>query len=495
MPLAMVLRVFCLVFALAAGGAAAEERLALVIGNSAYSTVSPLDNPANDAGLIAGTLEQVGFRVTLLVDAHQAEMKAAIARFGRDLRDAGADATGLFYYAGHGVQSFGANYLLPVDVALADAADLDLVAVEAQSVLRQMYSARNRTNIMILDACRNNPFEAIPEFDDNGLAEMKAPTGSFVAYATAPGDVALDGLEGNSPFTRALAGQMVVPGQPIEQMFKQVRIAVIQETGGGQTPWDSSSLTGDFIFASGPPRGQMSAGEVEELQVWQAVQASADPVQLMLFLRGYPNGKYADEAQRLLAAVMENELKRGYSVESPASGAGPDDGERRMLEAAQAEGTVAGYEAYLLTYPAGVYAEFVRQEIAALKRGQGADTSPGGAPVPAATIPDPGPAPKAADAGPVTFASPLVSDLPEVTGRTIAELILGLPLFPPVEGLPEAYWKSQTCAGCHQWTRDLLCEQAKSYLSLNMQRSLDKQHPLGGDFKRSLKSWAAGGCQ
>ena len=153
-------------------------------------------------------------------------MKRAIAQFGRELRKAGGDATGLFYYAGHGVQSFGNNYLLPVDVSLSDAADLDLVAVEAQSVLRQMASARNRTNIVILDACRNNPFSEIPELDDNGLAEMKAPTGTFLAYATAPGGVALDGLGGNSPFTQAVVEQIVEPGQPIEQLFEQVRRAV-----------------------------------------------------------------------------------------------------------------------------------------------------------------------------------------------------------------------------------------------------------------------------
>ncbi|WP_368075922.1 caspase domain-containing protein [Leisingera sp. NJS201] len=188
-------RLMVLAVAAACWGATvlAEERLALVIGNSAYGSVSPLDNPVRDARLIAQTLEGLGFDVTLAADTRQIEMKRAIGQFGRKLRGAGDDATGLFYYAGHGVQSFGSNYLLPVDVALADAADLDLMAVEAQSVLRQMASARNRTNIVILDACRNNPFEAVADLNESGLAEMKAPTGTFLAYATAPGDVALDG--------------------------------------------------------------------------------------------------------------------------------------------------------------------------------------------------------------------------------------------------------------------------------------------------------------
>ena len=168
-------------------------RLALVIGNASYGSVSALDNPVNDARMISQTLEGLGFTVSMAVNMSQVEMKLAIAQFGRDLRAAGADATGLFYYAGHGVQSFGNNYLLPVDVALSDAADLDLMAVEAQTVLRQMASARNRTNLVILDACRNNPFENVPELNESGLAEMKAPTGTFLAYATAPGGVALDG--------------------------------------------------------------------------------------------------------------------------------------------------------------------------------------------------------------------------------------------------------------------------------------------------------------
>lgn len=491
--MAAIFRLLCLALTLAGGVAQAEQRLALVIGNSGYGTVSPLDNPANDARLIGDTLAQLGFDVTLLIDADQITMNRGISQFGRALRDAGTDATGLFYYAGHGVQSFGANYLLPVDVSLADAADLDLVAIEAQSVLRQMFSARNRTNIVILDACRDNPFTAVPEFNDSGLAEMSAPTGTFLAYATAPGSVALDGLQTNSPFTQALAAQMTVPGQPIEQMFKQVRIQVLKETGGRQTPWDASSLTSDFKFAESnePP---MSARDVEELQVWQSVQAGADPLQLMLFLRGYPDSKYADEARRLLAAAMGNELAAAGTKAHPEPLDGPTDAEKTMLEAAQADGSVAGYEAYLQSYPDGVYAEFARQEIVAIKNNSGADPHVGGE-VATAPVPDPGPLPKVTEAGPITLASPLVSDLPEVSGRTISELIEGSPLFPPIEGLPESYWKGQSCSNCHQWTQERLCQQANTYLSLNAQRSLDKQHPYGGVFKRNLKSWAAGGCQ
>jgi len=214
----------------------AEERIALVVGNGAYNFVSPLDNPVLDATLVARKLEGLGFQVELLTDSNLIELKRGISHFGRKLRAAGKGATGLFYYAGHGVQSFGTNYLLPVDTSLSDAADLDLVAVEANSILRQMFSAKNKTNIVILDACRNNPLVDIPEFGDNGLAEMKAPPGTYLSYATSPGKVALDGSDGNSPFTAALAQEMTVPGAPIEQVFKQVRVKVLQQTDDAQIP-------------------------------------------------------------------------------------------------------------------------------------------------------------------------------------------------------------------------------------------------------------------
>lgn len=479
----------------------AEERLALVIGNSAYGSVQPLDNPGRDARLMAETLERLGFDVTLAVDARQIEMKRAIGRFGRKLRGAGEDATGLFYYAGHGVQSFGSNYLLPVDVALADAADLDLMAVEAQSVLRQMASARNRTNIVILDACRNNPFEAVADLNESGLAEMKAPTGTFLAYATAPGDVALDGEGENSPFTEALAREIVVPGAPVEQVFKQVRRAVLEQSGGSQTPWDTSSLVSDFTFAAAEPEAVMSAAEIEEAQIWRSVEASRDAMQIMLFLRGYGSGKYAGEARALLATLMEEELHGGTGAAvaaapaEPAPAAAPaPDAETAMFQAAQGDGSKAAYEAYLMAYPEGRFAEMAAAEVAALAAGAAQDPQAGAEAPPAAAEPAPE-AVKLTEAGPVTYASPLQTEVAAISGLTLAEAVTRTPAFPPVEGLPESYWKDQSCSSCHQWTRERLCTQGNTYLSLNMQRSLGKQHPFGGALKQALKSWAAGGCQ
>lgn len=284
------------------GTAMAEQRIALIIGNGAYQDNPALLNPPADARVIARTLTGVGFRVTTLIDADQAAMKAAIAEFGRALRSAGPDTVGLFYYAGHGVQASGSNYLIPVRGTIRDEADLDLVGVEARWVVRQMESARNVTNIVILDACRDNPFAtATAGAPSRGLARMDAPTGTFIAYATAPGDVALDGSGANSPFTAALAQAMAQPGIAIEQMFKQVRVQVLRETAGRQTPWDSSSLVRDFSFT---PLAAAATRDTAEQQVWDSVRGSADPVQLVLFLRSYPQSQFAAEARRLLQSAL-----------------------------------------------------------------------------------------------------------------------------------------------------------------------------------------------
>lgn len=325
-----ILRVLALLVVLAVGVVPreilAENRIALVVGNGNYSSVSSLNNPANDATLIAETLEVLGFEVTLLLDSNQVELRRGISQFGRDLRAAGKEGTGLFYYAGHALQSFGNNYLLPVDANPTDAADLGLVAIEAQSVLRQMFSAKNRTNIVILDSCRNNPFENIPAFSDNGLAEMKAPAGTFLAYATEPGGVALDGLGNNSPFTQVLAQEMLDPGIPVEQVFKKVRVAVREKTNGRQTPWDTSSLISDFTFSAGKT---LSSEETAELQLWNAVRSARDLAQVKLFLDAYPKSRFGSDGRKLLAALMAGEQPEmaepnatlaGSAAEKPGNG-------------------------------------------------------------------------------------------------------------------------------------------------------------------------------
>ena len=231
-------------------GTVEGKRIALVIGNGRYSA-SPLTNPPNDAELIASTLRALGFEVQLQKNTDQATMKRGIMDFGAALEKAGADAIGLFYYAGHGVQLSGRNYLIPVGANIARDADVEIEAVSADWVLEQMRYARNRLNFVILDACRNNPFARSFRSADGGLAKMDAPAGVLIAYSTAPGDVAADGEGRNSPYTEALAHAMRDSDEPAELMFKQARDEVRRRTAERQTPWESSSLTGrNFYFAT-----------------------------------------------------------------------------------------------------------------------------------------------------------------------------------------------------------------------------------------------------
>ncbi|HEV7614461.1 MAG TPA: caspase family protein [Steroidobacteraceae bacterium] len=228
---------------------AAETRIALVIGNSDYAS-GPLPNPANDAKLVGEALTSLGFDVIARRNADQTTMKRAIQEFGSRLEKAGPSAVGLFYYAGHGMQLSGRNYLIPTTARIEREGDVEIEAVSADWVIEQMRYARNRLNIVILDACRNNPFTRSMRSVDHGLATMDAPAGILIAYSTAPGAVAADGSGRNSPYTEALTQAIREMHEPVEQVFKHVRVGVMSVTAGKQVPWESSSLTGDFYFAA-----------------------------------------------------------------------------------------------------------------------------------------------------------------------------------------------------------------------------------------------------
>ena len=229
---------------------AAAERFALVIGNGGYKTAS-LANPPNDAALTSAALRDAGFAVTTVVDADQTRMKQQIRAFSQTVRSAGPDAVAAFYYAGHGVQVDGKNYLIPVDATISAKPDLEYETVEAQWVLDMIGSSGAGLSIIILDACRDNPFRSFTRSNSRGLARMDAPRGALLSYSTAPGDVAADGAGRNSPFTEALARAIRTPGLKIEETFKQVRRQVLEATGDRQLPWESTSLTGDFYFTPG----------------------------------------------------------------------------------------------------------------------------------------------------------------------------------------------------------------------------------------------------
>ena len=323
-----------------AGAASAEPRVALVIGNSAYKGDLPaLPNPANDAKLMAATLKSVGFDVVEAEDASQDEMKKAIAAFSEKLTAAGAEGTGIFFYAGHGVQVAGENYLIPVDAKIKREAEVDLVAVSASTVLKQMEFANSAVNIIILDACRNNPLGDGARSMSRGLAKIEtAPRGSFIAYSTAPGSTAADGDGINSPYTKALAETITEPGLSIADVFQEVRTKVLASTGNAQTPWDSSSLTGRFYFKAPDPSQTASvtpapatSAEEEALKTektyWDSVKDSGDPEDIQLYLKKYPNGYFVD-----LANAKLDELKGGTQTASAQTA--PDA--RQSIQPAQA---------------------------------------------------------------------------------------------------------------------------------------------------------------
>jgi len=224
------------------------KRVALVIGNAKYK-FSPLNNPGNDATDMAASLRSVGFDVIEVKDANKRQMRAATRRFEDKLA---ASDVGLVYYSGHGVEVKGRNYLIPVDADIRREHEVEDQAFDAGNILRMMESLqgteKKRVNIMIVDACRNNDLARSWRSTNRGLARMDAPTGSFISFATAPGQVASDGNGRNSPFTKHLLQALKQPNVPIELVFKEVRRNVMAETGGEQVPWENSSLVGDFYF-------------------------------------------------------------------------------------------------------------------------------------------------------------------------------------------------------------------------------------------------------
>ncbi|MCJ8270162.1 MAG: caspase family protein, partial [Psychrosphaera sp.] len=224
-----------------------QTRLALVIGNGRYKHVSKLTNPENDATDMAKALNRLGFEV---IEAHNSThqgMVQALEDFSQRLKR--NKGVGLFYYAGHGIGVSGKNYLLPVDAKIEKPSDIRFETMDLARVLEEMAAANNPLNIVVLDACRDNPFMGSFRNINRGLAQISAPSGTWLAYATAPGDVAADGGGRNGIYTKNLLNHLEKPGLSIETLFKKVRQDVMKETNDRQVPWESSSLLGEFYFA------------------------------------------------------------------------------------------------------------------------------------------------------------------------------------------------------------------------------------------------------
>jgi uncharacterized caspase-like protein len=316
-----------------AASARAAERVALVIGNSAYQHLPRLANPENDARLIAATLQSVGFQLIggkAQTDLDRAGLERAIRQFGTELA---GGAVGLFYYAGHGVQVKGANYLVPVGANPTSTADVDFELIDAELVLKQMEAASSKLNFVILDACRNNPLGGRGLRDTGGgLAQMKAPTGTLISYATQPGNVALDGTAGHSPYTAALVATMKKPGLRVLDVFNEVGLAVDKSTGGRQQPWQSSSpIDGNFYFL-GPTTIDITPSAAglqpeQETVFWKSIAQSTNAADFEEYLRKYPKGQFSGLAHNRVAA------SRPPPSSSPQSALSPSESYRRAQEA------------------------------------------------------------------------------------------------------------------------------------------------------------------
>lgn len=260
----------------------AEKRIALVVGNSSYQSVASLKNPRNDAVLIARTLRSVGFLLVgdqALLDLDKASFDKAVQTFGNELT--GSDVA-LFYYSGHGIQIRGANYLVPVAANPVKEADVDFQMVDVALILRQMEGSGTRLNLVILDACRNNPFGGRGlRGTDSGLAQIRAPEGTLLSFATQPGNVALDGTDNNSPYTAAFAQTIQKPGLDVFQTFNQVGLLVKRATGGSQQPWVSSSpIDGSFYFAKLPANDAAASSPQVSLSPVSPPRLAATPASL-----------------------------------------------------------------------------------------------------------------------------------------------------------------------------------------------------------------------
>ncbi|MDO8933998.1 MAG: caspase family protein [Rhodocyclaceae bacterium] len=296
----------------------AEKRVALVIGNAAYPGAGALKNPANDAKDIAAKLRRLGFDVIVQTNVRQKEMLRSLTEFG-DKVQSGAEA--LFFYAGHGMQVRGRNYLIPIDAEIRSESSVSSEAVDVDQLLDKLAPAR--LSMVILDACRNNPFERRFRGGGQGLAQINAPAGTLIAYATAPGKVAADGDGRNGLYTAELLAAMDVPGIKIEDVFKRVRANVVRKSNEAQIPWESSSLTGDFYFRGGAsgaapttaqPAAPISAATLE-LAFWESADRGNTAADYTAYLNKYADGQFAELARNRL-----EHLSGGVQVASIAPG-------------------------------------------------------------------------------------------------------------------------------------------------------------------------------
>lgn len=314
-----------------------EKRIALVVGNGAYA-FAPLKNPTHDSEAVAELLRQMGFDVVELEDGNRLQLNAAIEAVRTRIEE--TPATVVLYYAGHGIQVDWHNYIIPVDAKIATAADAPHEAVGVPEIMDRLARAGSRSLIVILDACRDNPFH--DGVSGKGLAEMDAPPLSFLAYATAPGNVAADGDGEHGLYTDALLREAARPGTKIEDVLKRVRLEVRVRSHGRQVPWESTSLESDFYFI--PPKDAAAAAPPtldQELADWDRIKESTSASDFVDYLRRYPSGYYAEAAQFRLDHLAAPEVR-------------PQPAPMRVAAASAAESAESAKPVIVNALPSGV---------------------------------------------------------------------------------------------------------------------------------------------
>jgi len=297
-----------------------EKRIALVVGNSAYRA-SPLRNPGNDARAVAAKLEKLGFEVVVREDLRTRQIAPMLREFRSRLQPG---SVALFFYAGHGMQLKGINYLPTIDADIAGEEDVPLNSLNVSQVLEIMEESKTRLNLIFLDACRNNPFTRRFRSAAGGLARVEAPSGTLISFATRPGSVAADGDGEHGVYTQHLLNQMEVPNQPIEQTLKYLVKGVKRDSGGQQELWMEGSLEGDFYFAGGavaavgPPTAGLGEVASFELSFWDSIRASDNPDDFRAYLEKYPRGQFVSLADARLRRLVAPKSPEHMGVDRDA---------------------------------------------------------------------------------------------------------------------------------------------------------------------------------
>ncbi len=378
---------------------AAERRVALIIGNSSYLEAA-LKNPVNDADAMASVLRDTGFDVIVYKNADRRKMFAAVKEFGLKLKKSDV---GLFYYAGHGVQIDSANYLLPVDLKgsdLQDADDLRHSAFPLNELMDRMRDA-STNNIIVLDACRDNPFLArLSRSSSKGLSKITTPASTSILYSTDPGNTASDGVSGdNGVFTNRLVEAIHKSGLELVEVMREVAVNVSKDTNGAQRPIFDGVLSNKFYFRPSDASGKPAATEqaqssltvdpkVLEMRYWESAEKSGNPYDYQSYLKKYPSGDFAELARNRIEQINAKKAQDNAKAERDRLAEQPkappertatrtvDSGalEMRYWESAEKAGTAVGYQSYLKKFPSGDFAELARdrlEQIAAQKAQDG----------------------------------------------------------------------------------------------------------------------------